>query len=471
MVVKQKFISLNVICILSILTLAYALFFSFFSYDEIATWYQSLDPNFYKNDVWISLFFTPETYSFARMYSWVLVFLSFVMLFIQYHYAQSSELKSLSIKTQLPSITHIVIFLASMAIWWYWQDKAAYATDEVFSAFNFAAKPFFQTISHYPLPNNHIFFNALNHWFGFVTNDLVFTGRIISGLAMAILMVSIYTFSDRFVHNKWLRFAIIMVLWSVFPIFGFATQARGYGLHVLFSWLAFVHLFDYSQQKDAKHLTYYVLYMVLGLWTMPSFLYIWVGLSMPLIVEMVLRPKLDLAYIFATLKILWCTLILYLPAVSFSGWRSILANKYVASGEESMTTFVHKFFTESYFQGLFNEWFGTGTLTWIGFVIVCIPILFAIFYRKHPTMILVGYMLSLSISFIIMAILMKKYPFYRNLISHCLMFWVILLILISYFIETKIKPYTYLLLGLMIAVNYLFYTDQCSTFSIPIILL
>lgn len=430
---------------------------SFFSYEVIADWYVARYPHFYQNDIWSTETFTPSALIVARWYGWSLVIVSCFILWK--YYSQKKVLdsslwnfNSFSIKKQ-----DIIIFFVTLGISGWYQTKAAYANDEVFSAIHFAQQPFLQAISQYPLPNNHLFFNAINHLFTYFTDDLVLTGRWLSGVAVSLMMVSIYRFYGMFLANDLLKTCLILLLISIFPIIGFATQARGYGLHMLLGWIVFFNMYLYHQKQEAKYLFRYELAAVLGLWTMPSFLYFWLGMLFPTVYEMIKSRSIDRHWVYSGFKIVWMTLILYFPAILFSGWRAIVSNKYVASGNESYFTFIKQFFGGNYLQGLFDEWFYTGSWFWLGLVIFIAPFILLRFFRYEDRRFqsLSAYLISAMLVLLMMILLMKKIPFYRNLVSHCVLFWVLfLLTFVKLFITNFPRYLHYLTLCVVVLMGY-----------------
>ena len=436
---------------MSSIILFYAIWYTLSSYQDLVIWYQQLNPDFYKNDQWTDIFFTSEVKSFGQIFTWTLVVLSFVFLWISYKEKKINLKSSIAFNHLKITTEGVLIFIFTMLNWYYWQDKASYATDEVFSAVNFAGIPFFQTISHYPLPNNHIFYNAINHWFGYFTDDLVFSGRLISGIFIGFMMVSIHSFSASFIRVKAIRILIILLLLTVFPIIGFATQARGYSLHMLLGWIAFLQLYLYSSRPDDKHMIFYIAANALGMWTMPSYLYYWAGLTLAFGFIMIRRSKLDYRFFFSSVKILVLVFIFYLPVVTFSGWSSIIANKYVTSGQEGIIAFLQSMFSGGYFQGLFSDFFGTGQYTWIGFGVILFTLFLSWFNRKKAHF--GPYLMSLIIVLLVMFVLHRKMPFYRNLVSHGVMIWVLLLLTIGVIIDSKRKLYTYIFSACLIVIS------------------
>lgn len=425
-----------------ILSFVYATWYSLLGYDNLVLWYMNSHPHFYKDDVWSKDFFTSGTYSFGVWYSWLLVCLLLFITIARRYYKENIVTSPFHFQKAFTQVG-IGIFFLSATILWLWQSKADYATDEIFSAVHFAEKPLFLTISHYPLPNNHIFFNVLNHFMGWASVDLVITGRLISVVSVALTMVFIYGFMSEYIKGTFANLCIILLLLSVFPLFGFGTQARGYGIHIFLSWIAFSSLFTYLKHKANGSLQMYTISVVLGLWTMPSFLYYWVGISLTLLIFMLKEHRLDKAVVYSTFKILVLTALLYMPAITFSGVKAIFGNKYVSASKATYGEFLSNLFSDNYFQGLFNEWFGTGQQVWLAIIILLIPFGFYLVTKQKIILHWCIYIFCFGFTLLLMIILMKKFPFYRNLVSHGLMFWVFFLLISGYFVENvkpKLKP-------------------------------
>ena len=441
----------------SVLVLLYGIWYTSSEYQVLVDWYQNLEPNFYKNDVWSSIFFTSQTKGFGETYIWILFIMSLIV-------AISTRNIKLDIKTQSFSPINwsnckvdLMIFMLGMLIWFFWQSRAAYATDEVFSAINFASKPFFQTISFYPLPNNHIFFNALNHWLSIFHDDLIWTGRVISGLSFSIILVRIWTFIGRFESDIFIKLVFILLLSTIFPFIGFATQARGYNLQLLLAWIAFEQVYFYLKTKDTRHLSTYVIVMTLGMWTIPSFLFYWIGLSVFVILSGKSYRTLDFKFIYASIRILILSLILYIPVVTFSGWQSVVANKYVAAPTDLTTSeFFQSFFLSNYFQGLFNEWFGSGTSTWLAVILIILPIGLVVMYKQKEQIVLLRLFLSLVFGFIAVSLIIKKIPFYRNVIIQCWFYWVILFLIIISLIKDRTRFWKNMVVLIMLTITIYF---------------
>ena len=121
-----------------------------------------------------------------------------------------------------------------------------------------------------------------------------------------------------------------------------------------------------------------------------------------------------------------------------SGWQSVLANKYVAAPTELTTSeFFQSFFLSNYFQGLFNEWFGSGTSTWLAVILIILPVGLVVMYKQKEQIVLVRLFLSLVFGFIAVSLIIKKIPFYRNVIIQCWFYWVILFLIIISLIKDR----------------------------------
>ena len=63
----------------SVLVLLYGIWYTSSEYQVLVDWYQNLEPNFYKNDVWSSIFFTSQTKGFGETYIWILFIMSLIV--------------------------------------------------------------------------------------------------------------------------------------------------------------------------------------------------------------------------------------------------------------------------------------------------------------------------------------------------------------------------------------------------------
>lgn len=152
--------------------------------------------------------------------------------------------------------------------------------DEVMSLEEFILVPLQKTVTDYPAPNNHIFFNLLmNVWlnvFGIDTfaqaADNVFIVRALPLLFCLLTMLYVYKTGKRFFNAATGLLSLIILLTSI-PYYNFALQVRGYGLSIMFcSMLLYYGLWFYNNPSKGRGLAIAILTALL-LYTIPSNLY------------------------------------------------------------------------------------------------------------------------------------------------------------------------------------------------------
>jgi preprotein translocase subunit SecG len=416
----------------------FAVWFQSHSYADLVNWFTSSNAHIYKVESWTDNFFTPSTFTLAIWFCRLAIVLSAVGIWLvnRYTVANNSTLQRVH---RSPTNLYDIIFIGAIGglIWVYYSMRVGEATDEIFSAYFFAEQPLWLIGSYYPLPNNHILFNVINHVAFDFFGNAVLSGRIISGVCFIITLILISRFLELWIHDRWVRFALVILIGLQLPVFGYATQARGYSAYILRAWVAFSHLIRYVAHREDKDLLWYGLSCCLGMWLIPSWLYIWFGLGLSYVCCMIIRKRSDPQFWNITILSVIATYLMYLPVLCFSGWQSILANKYVTSkAHSSLFSFVEATFRERYFTGLFGDWMSLASMPWLGFVaIVMSSVLIAIKkeYRK-----LFLFYLCIMIGMVFMCLVMKKMPFYRNLAFHGLLVWLILGLSVATFLEKKV---------------------------------
>lgn len=145
--------------------------------------------------------------------------------------------------------------------------------DEVYTYINFIDKGFLYSATHWPLPNNHVFFSMLSALFKFCG---IYIGlRGVSFLAALGTLVLLYLFLKR---SFSITFAFLgtMVYGMLYGVNLLAVQGRGYSLATFFLILSLYCGQVIATGKDKKR--YYICFAVslwLGLYTLMSSVY-WV---------------------------------------------------------------------------------------------------------------------------------------------------------------------------------------------------
>lgn len=207
----------------------------------------------------------------------------------------------------------------------------ALCTDEAFSALNFAGQPLARIITYYPIPNNHILYNVLNHFFSFFFGNAFFSGRILSSACYCLLIAFNFVLISRLTANRIIAFFCCIVLSLQFIVWGFGHQGRGYALCHLMEWGSFFSFYYYffsAGQRKKEALTILFFCTVAGMWTVPVLLYLWVFQIVTAIVLMLKRRHVDLAFWAVMLASGAGIFLVYLPVFCYSGIDAVLGNGY-----------------------------------------------------------------------------------------------------------------------------------------------
>jgi len=447
-----------IIVLVPIIVAAFSIGYWSLNHQQLANWYRGLNPNFYKAAEWSKSFFTIEVKSQGNWWCLAALVASVCWACLVWK-SQRLKISTLTFNRK-SAISYATIALIGIILSIIASKHSAYATDEIFSALNFASIPLFQGFSYYALPNNHILFNFINRLFFFWTDNLVLTGRIISLCCYVIALWASWYFIGKFVRSNWLKSGMIIVLALEFPVWGFSGQARGYELSLMLSVLSFITFWDYWVDKNTDSLTYNAIFNVGAILTIPTYLYWWVGLVFAALLFMVWNRRLDWHYIRVSFTSACMTLILSLPFLSFSGFSALADNRWIKTEDFGMLNFLLNINGSLYFNGLFNEWFcffSKNILFSLGIVLIPFILIFYATKDIRYRSIIIVY-LSIIVSFVFIAVITRKLPFYRNLIAHSFIAMLFILIALLALLSTRNLRICFGIL-LLAAIPYFAYTN------------
>jgi hypothetical protein len=197
-------------------------------------------------------------------------------------------------------VYYVVIVLGSipLALWLYSNIHNDLWYDEVYSLEHFALVDFSTTLFYYPAPNNHIFYNLLTQVISRVLNlrDILvvenysYVFRIFQLLISIGCLVYVLKILKKFFHIKKAALALV-ILFTTIPFMNFSLQLRGYGLSTLLLLMVLYYSWDYIQSKNRKALWATLLGSTLLLYTIPSNLYVLIGLCGTIAVFWVIGRK------------------------------------------------------------------------------------------------------------------------------------------------------------------------------------
>jgi hypothetical protein len=355
------------------------------THQELLSDYLSVTPCFYRKQSFVSNVFTQLTKYRGDLF----IYLSFpcILIFAQYFIFDFScwlQYKRWVTQIQQNLFFYLGLIVLCILLFLYGIHLNPPSTDEVFSAYNFANKPLVHIVSYYPIPNNHILFDVLNHFAGKLNGNYVLSGRILSGFFYTLFILGSFKFLGRQGLNPFIAFLCSALLAQQFIVWGFGTQARGYSLCFLFQWWSFVcfYLYFFSNNSNkAYYLMGLVCSTVLGFWTIPIFLYFFVFQLLIAFLIVLKRRKIDLKFWWSILVSISGVFLVYLPVICFSGSNLLFANKYISGTNanfKSLSIDFGKYFSETILPALFaNEHL---IFCWLLFLL---PALIYFLFRKR----------------------------------------------------------------------------------------
>lgn len=228
--------------------------------------------------------------------------------------------------------------------------------DEAWTYLNFTNKSVLASVSYYPAPNNHVLFSILTN----ITNIVPFSDpkikmRMINILFSLISTFVFFKFLCKF-YSTQISLFIVTAFAFTYPVALYSMQARGYGMLILFSLISIYSTISYLQAPSKKQFTIYLLSIIAGFYTIPTFLYPFISLQLFIGWFCITNKKTyELKKFLVANCIGGCiVLILYAPIIFISGLKAITNNAYVKS--ISLTQVIHDL--PEHFTYSFNWLFG-----------------------------------------------------------------------------------------------------------------
>jgi hypothetical protein len=217
--------------------------------------------------------------------------------------------------------------LIPLAAYIYYACTAPITHDEATTYTKYTVCSFLNTMAGYTLPNNHVLFSLIEHFFieiPFI--DLLFKFRLPS----IIIALLTWTIAYRFVRkysNENTAITVVAIASTVYMIFQYSFFARGYSLLVLFCvvclYTACNIIYNNNRLRDW---TIFSTSGILGFYTMPSFLYFFFTIN---VFILLLNWKNITKQIYFNLWIITGVFLLYLPVFVVLGWQALSGNYFV----------------------------------------------------------------------------------------------------------------------------------------------
>ena len=408
------------IALLFLLTgIAYATWYLIQDYANLRDNYLAQAP-FYRSTYWTTDFFTPQTKVVGDRYAALGILLAlFAGGYLLYSWRQTERHPAPTVRLHFSRrdlLALAILTLLQLSLWAYANHLLPPAYDEVFSAMHAAGAGPFRALTYYMLPNNHVLFNVLNSaLFGWWTDDLVLTGRLISLAAYLALGALQYCWLRTLLHDRFAALALVVLLAVLLPVWGFAAQARGYMLLLLFSWGAFVAVWRYQNGRGRGMQWLLSGCCLLAYATVPVFLYLHFALLGWIVLGWLRTRRVDWSLIASQLVAGVGVFLFYLPAISFSGLGAITSNRYVAGGQQGVGEFAAKFLPTlpDYVNYLALD--VAAGVPWLLPLLALLPLTFWWAPDRAFRRLATFYALLLSVT-LATVLLMRAVPFHRTLI-------------------------------------------------------
>jgi hypothetical protein len=425
---------------LAVLAMGYAVAYLVSDYRDLYRWYRRGGP-FYADGWWRVFFFTPTVKAWGNAFC-VLALGGggYVLRALTRSWRGLRGRSWTGVTVSLRRRDYVMLAgipLVQLACWIYGTALVPPAYDEVFSAFHIAGQGPWRALSYYMLPNNHVLFNVLNALLFGWTGELVWTGRFISLLAWWGLGLLLYGWLRAGRGEKWAGTQVLAIL-VILPTWGFAIQARGYLLLLLFSWLAFVGAWTWVTGRGRRGLTVFAVASVLAYATVPVYLYIHASLLLWVVWE---RRRVGWDLLRSQLLAGVATFLFYLPGLTFSGAGALIDNRYVSAGGRGFLDFAGAFLPT---LPDYPNYVGLTLGEWVPWLLPLLFLLSVLTYRWWPLADrrLLRFYGILLITTTAVVLLMRAVPFHRSLLFH---FSFALLLLLIPVLRTRLRPLVWVL--------------------------
>ncbi len=204
------------------------------------------------------------------------------------------------------------------------------AHDEAYTFIAFANRSWLGAISDYSLPNNHIFHTILVKISILILGNHPWSLRLPALLAGLAVIVAVYFVGKKMYSPATGLVAAVLMAYAEEAV-QFMTDARGYSLVALFCLLAVLAVIQVLKENSIKGWAALSIFSALGLYTVPimflpaTAIYAWVFL------EGLTQKSWQFykRWLISGLGVGLLTILLYTPVFIFTGWRSLISNRFI----------------------------------------------------------------------------------------------------------------------------------------------
>lgn len=221
----------------------------------------------------------------------------------------------------------LMLVLTAAVVSVYYALALPVSFDEACTYILFTREGFIKTVTNYPAPNNHVFYSILTGFSSiFPFGNILFKIRVTSIIINIFSILALYKFAITFFSRK---FGLLLVAFysCIFLTVYYSYMARGYGLvNLLFIACLYYTFKIINGDERRNNFLFLGLFSVLGLYTIPTFIYPVVSLCLYIIL---MKRQLFWTTVQTGIGIILTTLLLYSPIIYNCGLKSIIDNPYV----------------------------------------------------------------------------------------------------------------------------------------------
>jgi len=226
-----------------------------------------------------------------------------------------------------------IVVLVSLFLRLHYAINYPISYDEAWTYINFTEKGLLSSISFYPSPNNHVLHSVLTN----LSYYLPFTQTVnlrLPSIIISVFSVFIFYLSFRKLFNDKISIYLTLMFSFLYPVIYYGYLARGYSLIILsfiisfYGTLRLAEVVEKRGEARWRYLFYLSFGAVLGLYSIPSFLYPYFSLTTFLVLIFVYcQDNKALKRLLVSMLIVTAiTIALYSPIFIVSGFWSIASN-------------------------------------------------------------------------------------------------------------------------------------------------
>lgn len=324
----------------------------------------------------------------------------------------SNTINNLNINYIIKNSKLLYLLILNIFIRIYYIIQYPIEYDEAWTYLQFSKNGFLTSLTYYPAPNNHILYSLFTNISFFLPFNNTINLRI-PAFIISIITIILFYYICRKLINKNISFLITAIYSTLNPIIFYGVSARGYSLITLAFIICFyasIMLIRNSKKTlpIAKYSTYLILGSIIGLFTMPSFIYACLSIYSFVIIYAIINKNkiLILNSTLSSFMTFIISIFLYCPLLIISGFDSVVKNRFVipVSRHEVLTKVINHFNDTS------NLFFGISLLNLL--LVLTIITTYLILKRKFNFEILLCLYILISCPFIM--ILHSVIPFSRT---------------------------------------------------------